>query len=237
MMANLSDVGRVTKSFMTHAVADLLSSRNSKGYIREWMTLNFRFVDRYPAIPTIELSDLLPGSREIIVPMDVGHNYWNVSPLELYCLGCIAIICQPQKIFEIGTYDGATSLQFAKSCPGSQIFTIDLAPQPDSHFKVGSRYRGTPYESQIVQLYGDSTNFDYSPYLEQMDLIFVDGCHELDFVRRDSINALKMVRAGGIIVWDDYLNFRGVKMAIEELAKQYPINHLAEAKFAILKTS
>jgi predicted O-methyltransferase YrrM len=236
-MADLFDVGRVAKSFIGHAASDLLHPQNSKGYIREWLTMNYRFVDRYPAIPAIELSELFPGVREMIVPMDVGYNYWNISPLELYLLGCIAISCKPKKIFEIGTYDGATSLQFAKCCPDSEIFTIDLPPQPDSHFKVGSRYTGTPYESQIVQLYGHSTKFDFSPYLKQMDLIFVDGAHEFEIVQLDSINALKMVRAGGIIVWDDYLNHRGVKRVIEELAKKYPIKHLSGTKFALLKTN
>jgi hypothetical protein len=236
-MASLSDVSRVTKSFLAHVASDIFNVRNSKGYIREWLTTNYRFVDRYPAIPTIELSELFPGVREVIVTMEVGYNYWNISPLELYLLSCIAIRCNPKKIFEIGTYDGATSLQLAKCCPDSQIVTIDLPSQPDSQFKVGSRYTGTPYESQIVQLYGDSTKFDYSPYSKQMDLIFVDGGHEFEVVRIDSINALEMVNAGGIIVWDDYLNFRGVKRVIEELAKVYPIKHLAGTKFAVLKTN
>lgn len=235
-MANLSDISRVTKSFLAHVVSDVFNMRNSKGYIREWLTTNYRFVDRYPAIPTIELSELFPGVPEIIVTMDVGRNYWNITPLELYSLSCIAISCNPKKIFEIGTYDGATTLQLAKCCPNSQIFTMDLPPQPDSHFNIGSRFVCTPYESQIVQLYGDSTQFDYSPYSKQMDLIFVDGGHELEVVRTDSINALEMVSAGGIIIWDDYLNFRGVKTVVEELAKRYPIKHLARTKFALLKT-
>ena len=68
-----------------------------------------------------------------------------------------------------------------------------------------------------------------------MDLIFVDGGHEFEVVRMDSINALEMVNAGGIIVWDDYLNFRGVKRVVEELAKRYPIRHLADTKFALLR--
>jgi predicted O-methyltransferase YrrM len=235
-MAKLSDVIRVTKSFLAHVATDVLHPGSSKGYIREWLRINYRFVDRYPAIPTIELSELFPGARETIVTMEVGHNYWNISPLELYLLSCVAISCNPKKIFEIGTYDGATSLQLAKCCPNSQIFTIDLPPQPGSHFKVGARYARTPYASQIVQLFGDSTKFDYSPYSKQMDLIFVDGGHEFEVVRMDSINALGMVNAGGIIVWDDYLNFQGVKRVVEELAKRYPIKHLAGTKFAILKT-
>jgi predicted O-methyltransferase YrrM len=212
-----------------------MDPRNSKGYIRQWLTTNYRFVDRYPGIPTVNISELIPDIHEMIITMDIGRNYWNISPLELYLLGCITINWKPNQIFEIGTYDGATSLLFAKCSPDSQVFTLDLPPQPNSHFKVGSRYIGTPYESQIVQLYGDSTKFDYSPYLQQMDLIFVDGCHDFDFVRIDSMNALEMVRDGGIIVWDDYLNYRGVKRAIEELAERYPIKHLGDTKFAILK--
>jgi predicted O-methyltransferase YrrM len=236
-MANLSDVSRVTKSFIANAAFDLFHPRHSSGYILAWLTTNYRFVDRHPAIPTVELPELFPDTHGMIVTMEVGYNYWNISPLELYLLSCIAISCKPRKIFEIGTYDGATSLQLAKCCPNSQVFTLDLMPKSGDHYKIGSRFASTPYRSQIVQLYGDSTKFDYSPYFKQMDLIFIDGCHDSDAVLMDSRNALKMVSTGGMIVWDDYLNFRGVKRAVEELAKTYPIKHLARTKFALLEVN
>jgi hypothetical protein len=35
-------------------------------------------------------------------------------------------------------------------------------------------------------------------------MVIVDGGHEEDCVSADTLNAMKLVRRGGIVVWDDY---------------------------------
>jgi hypothetical protein len=63
-------------------------------------------------------------------------------------------------------------------------------------------------QSRITQLYGDSDTFDYSPYCNCMDLIFVDASHSYSYMKSDSENAFKIPSRNGTIVWDDYTYYQ-----------------------------
>jgi len=130
----------------------------------------------------------------------------------------------PKMVFEIGTFQGRATLAFAlNSPPDCQIFTLDLPPkdnkdlkgymQPDARSvqflredpsRLGSLFRGHPLEYKITQLFGDSKTFDFSPWYGKVDLILIDGAHMYDYVLSDTENALKMLRSGGTIIWDDF---------------------------------
>jgi predicted O-methyltransferase YrrM len=68
----------------------------------------------------------------------------------------------------------------------------------------GELYLNSPYANKIKQLYGDSARFDFSPYFNNIDMVFVDGAHSYDYVVNDSEIALKLIGSKkGIIVWHD----------------------------------
>jgi len=102
--------------------------------------------------------------------------------------------------------------------------------------EVGAAFRDTPHASRIVQHLGDSVTFDYGPFRRQMDLVFVDGAHGLDFVRADSRSALSLIRDSGVIVWDDcHLYHPGVSRALLELRREgHPISRIESTRFAVL---
>jgi predicted O-methyltransferase YrrM len=207
-----------------------------KVFLRDWVQENYRFVAYRPRIQTVDLFDLYPDARAELIPLEAHPNYWNVSLHELYLLSCLARAIQAKNIFEIGTYDGATSLQLARACPEATIWTIDLPAEQcqSSGFTPGERFHGLPEAEHIRQLVGSSLTFDFSPYEGKQDLVFVDASHKYENVKQDSQTALRLVRPGGVIVWDDYLTWPGVKRAIEELLPRYPIQHLDSTKFAML---
>ena len=233
-MANLSDGIRVFKSFVGNVVSPKQVNEGSS-YLSEWLQMNYRFVDRYPNIPTTSLEDLVPTYSQHVVKMEVVRNIWNITPYELYVISCIAMANQPDTVFEFGTYDGGTTLQLAQCLDAATIYTIDFSAQPHPDFMAGERFLDTEYVDKIKQLYGDTTQYDFSEFHNKIDFAFVDGGHEYDVVKSDTENAVKMVKSGGIIIWDDYLNWKGVKQAIEELSLDYPVQHIAETKLAILK--
>jgi hypothetical protein len=85
--------------------------------------------------------------------------------------------------------------------------------------RSGERFSCRGYN--IVQLYGDSGTFDFSPYYGNVDFMFIDGSHAYDYVKNDTLAALKMVRVGGTIIWHDYRRtgftpFPGVLRALTE---------------------
>lgn len=178
-----------------------------------------------------------------------------VSPLyELFNIAAISAILQPQRVFEIGTHLGASALMIGKNVPAStEIFTLDLPQkdlsknnvmnptESDNPYEVGELFKNGDEAKRIQQLYGDSTQFDYSPYFNNIDLIFIDGNHEYDFVKSDSINAFKMLRPGGCIIWDDYhwdydlFWCAGVTQYLNEIAEEHNVYRIAGTRLGIYR--
>ncbi len=210
--------------------------------------------DQRPLAKSRNFFDMFPTAESLAVPLgNIQYRKSNMNPFELYCVCCIAMLVRPQRLFEIGTFDGATALQFARICPQSQIFTLDLGPAESAAASpemvdtevqnvrlggVGSRFHGAPEASRISQLLGDSTRFDYTPYLGSMDLVFVDACHDYDFVRSDTLNALRLIRPGGVVIWHDYEGgWPGVIRAVDSLAGSHTIEHISGTALAVLRSS
>src|SRR3989441_102634 len=197
---------------------------------------------RETMIPVRSLSDLGIQPGRVVVEL-LPFTDGNPTPVELFCLGALVRASGARAIFEIGTFDGTTTLQLALNSPDNAVvWTLDLPPDAmdQTHFPVlaedkpyigkpttGARFTGTPAASKIRQLFGDSAVFSYEPYLGRMDLVFVDGSHSLAYVRSDSARALSLIRPGGWIVWHDYGVWPDVTTGLQELATRFPLMHLA----------
>ncbi len=203
--------------------------------------------------PSHHFLDLYPEAEGLTLTLgDLNYTRSNATPLEMYCLMCIAQFAAPERIFEIGTFDGATTLRLALACPEAEVMTLDLDPgsinlaQPATiagevdnvrSGGVGSKFRGVPAAKRIHQLLGDSTTFDYAPYEGSIDLVFIDACHDYRFVKSDTANALRMVR-NGVILWHDYHpGWPGVVQAVDELLPEHPVMHIAGTTLAMLQIS
>ncbi len=193
------------------------------------------------SIPMRRLSDLCPAPGRVVA--EVGpFTDGNPTPHELFCLGAIARASAARSIFEIGTFDGTTTLQLALNSPeDAVIWTLDLPAEgvDETRYPVipqerayilkptsGIRFHGTPAAGKIRQLFGDSAAFPYEPFLGRMDLVVVDGSHAPDYVRSDSANALALARPGGWVVWHDYGVWPDVTAGLHELAARLPLMRL-----------
>lgn len=194
--------------------------------------------DWTPAIPAIPLSALGGADRACLPLEDAADG--NVSALELAALGALASRPGVKSIFEIGTFNGLTALNFAlNSAADARIFTLDLPPENkgdtslqaaggDLKYIVQERkgwlfHQGRrPEEAKITQLFGDSATFDYAAHRNATDLVFVDGAHSYDYVRKDTETALQLLRNGrGVIAWHDYNTWwPGVIQHLEELYRR-----------------
>jgi predicted O-methyltransferase YrrM len=192
---------------------------------------------RNSKIRKVDFEEILWGDNIFIndTPMKNG----NVTYPESIAIARIIKTFNPEKIFEIGTFDGRTTLNIAmNSSENSKVFTLDL-PQnimhntkfrtnPNEHLYIKKERSGLIFhghskaERIITQLYGDSATFDYTPYVGQMDLVFIDGAHTYDYVLSDTKIALKLLKpTGGIIIWHDYnsITYTGVTKAINYLSE------------------
>ena len=161
----------------------------------------------------------------------------NIRISELGVLSALAGSCEDgSDLFEIGSFDGRTTLNLAMNSPARcRVFTLDLPPELNTAFPLakGERHMvekprpGLRYEKhraahpaavgKIHQLLGDSAVFDFTPHARSCSLVFVDGSHAYDYAVSDTRAAMKMVKKGGLIVWHDYGVWEGVTKALEEL--------------------
>lgn len=202
-------------------------------------------------LPRFEINQVLPGVEQTEIRILTAYNDARASTLEieeLASLLAIAKLSGARKIFEIGTYDGSTSWNLAANTPiDAQIVTLDLPPNWNGDLSidtpreyrnktkstVGHRFRNTPDERKITQVFGDSAAIDWSQLPVPFDIVFVDGCHYCDYVRSDTRNALKHTRPGGLVIWHDYGNLKGVSDVVDETSDKIKVTAIAGTRLAI----
>ena len=103
---------------------------------------------------------------------------------------------------------------------------------------TGVDYRGEECAVKIRQLFGDSTQFDYSPYHRRMNIVFVDGAHHYEAVVSDTKNALKLVAPSGVILWHDFANYgdyNDVTRAVVELLPLGEVIQIGATQLALYR--
>lgn len=173
-------------------------------------------------IPKIRANDIIREGIELKV-LALDGNIENVSVVELKLILHLLLASKARTAFEFGTADGRTTLNLAANSPeDAHIYTLDMERE-----RLGARFRGSEFKRKITQLNGETSDFDFSPYFNLMDFIFIDASHDYEHVRKDSFSALRLLRGGkGTIVWHDYSpSWNGVYEALHEL-------YLTEPKLA-----
>lgn len=163
---------------------------------------------------------------------------------EMLILAAATRALRPNRVFEIGTYNGRTTSIFALNAPASAtIFTLDLPPGATVEDEGRDLYidtdvslvRDRKSENFITflnltdrchQLYCDSMQFDPTPYRGSIDLGFIDGAHALAYVQNDTAKMASMMSENGLVFWHDYGGkgrFRPLAEYLESLGRQAPV--------------
>ena len=200
----------------------------------------------------VSINDLFPGieTASVVVRKPEARVVgWSLDLQELVHLLSIVKFTKPERVLEIGTYDGFTALNLAANLSSEgNLQTLDL-PQSQSQDVlrasgisnacisdlIGSQFRQEPEAEKIRQLWGDSTREDWVKFGAPFDLILIDGSHDYPYVQSDSFNAIKAVRPGATILWHDYGQCVDVSRAVDELAINYPIKAILGTRFACLR--
>jgi predicted O-methyltransferase YrrM len=192
---------------------------------------------------------IFPGITERAFSLeDFREEYGGVSLLEAKILAASIQLLKPRVLFEIGTYNGGSTVQLALNAPeDAVIHTIDL---PDDHplrgdqsnvdvapQRVGHCYLTSSVAGKIRQHYGNTAEFEFSPFAGKCDWIFIDAAHTYEYVKSDTQNALDMLRPGGVIFWHDVnLAFPGNCRALEEFAAKVPIVRVLGTSLACFRS-
>jgi len=143
-------------------------------------------------------------------------------------------------ILEIGSYEGRSACWFLDNLmqhPASRLTCVDPWISRDGTHRWASdmdevyqRFLGNIAASgkgdQVSVRRGDFQAIADQLPERSFDLVYVDGDHAEDVVYADTLSAYRLVRDGGLIVWDDYFWSandsvkRGVDRACAELGIQ-----------------
>jgi len=202
-------------------------------------------------LPVVSIESITGGCTADLLEEQYADG--NVTLRELGCIARLVKFHQPARIFEIGTFDGRTTINMARNAEHAEIFTLDLPKEDVSNTRLrikkgditfidkdvsGARFIGTKYEKRIKQIYADSAACDYTPLENSIDLVFVDGSHTYDYVVSDTHNALRLLRKqGGVIIWHDY-GWSEVIKALNEFYRRDPffanLKNIEDTSLAVL---
>lgn len=206
-------------------------------------------VDTKTNIRRIKLKQLLPKADSILVKTNTNQYDCGQMPVsELIAICKIVRHKKPSLIFEFGTYRGGTTLRLAANS-NTEVYTFDLPPKDHNDYsepliidpeldvypeEPGIIFRNTPHAQRIHQIFGNSQTHDFSSFYNKVDLVFVDASHRYDFVLRDSMNAFKMIKPDGIIIWHDYEAYAPeVMKALDVVSTRFPLFHIEGTSLAV----
>lgn len=101
----------------------------------------------------------------------------------------------------------------------------------DSYGLIGSKYLDAGWGKRVCQIYADSREWDTRAYPDGFfDTVFIDGGHAADIVASDTRQAVRLVRAGGLVVWHDFCPVEEVTRSCESTRDvvQFITTHLEE---------
>jgi hypothetical protein len=169
--------------------------------------------------------------------------------LETAVLLALTKVVQPRTFFEFGTFLGLQTLNLAANLPpDSRLYTLDLDEQSRQTAQQAENDRalteihmreqdslaflGSSYANRITRLYGDSNKFDFSPFRRRIDMIYIDGGHDLETLTSDTENSFSMLTDDhpSCIVWHDFQNSMhpAVGPYLLALAKSKSLFHVEE---------
>lgn len=179
----------------------------------------------------------------------LGYNPLRLTGnFDLEVLSTFSMFFKPKLFVEIGVFRGETSKFILDNSPWIEKYTgVDMLPEklPGYYFRefdhcrnmiTGEKLNPTNCpgvsaleDVRFSMLYLDKTDGLKSDMIYPADMVFIDGDHSYDGVKRDTINARASLRDGeGVLIWHDFPDAIDVVRFIGEysLSKEHRVCHI-----------
>ncbi len=245
--------GKIFKLMLALKLALQNPAKFSKSTKRGFDNFYRDLLYEHSGIPTVSLGDIVAPEVEVKF-RDFLTRHGKLSAHKIFVISTIVAHEKPRIIFEIGTFDGTSTLQLALNSPENAIvYTLDFPPDANStEFSIDAGDRKyieasssisrkyTKYEigKKVVQKLGDSANFPFEEVTCNgcPDFIFLDGSHSYDYIKNDTEKSLEILAPNGCLVWDDYTPFwPGVFEYLTELGRELPIKRIEGTRLVYYK--
>jgi predicted O-methyltransferase YrrM len=150
-------------------------------------------------LPPVTVEDLIkkPTEFKVYRPDDACCS---MTLAEISSLCFLVAATRPKKILEIGTFRGLTTLNLALNAPQAEVHTVDITDTWGSYY-----FAERPEITNIHQHRGDTNTFDFAREIGVgVDFCLIDGGHQYEQVRNDTIKVLPLLTDDCILLWDDY---------------------------------
>lgn len=148
-----------------------------------------------------------------------SHNWFMANIYIWHYFSKYYDFSRAERILEIGSWQGMSTCFLALNFPNAKIDCVDTWAGADEH-QSGHAASSNVLES--VESIFDQNTEDFSHRIKKYkmssleflscsscqngyDLIYIDGSHRSEDVLLDAFLALRLVKSGGIIVFDDFL--------------------------------
>ncbi len=138
----------------------------------------------------------------------------NRRLLDAQVIGAVVKNTNPGICLDIGTAEGHSAALMAVNAPQAMIHTINIPPEEIlsgeggvfttiamERDRIGSYYREQGL-GNIVQILANTAKWE--PKIGTIDVAFIDGCHDAEFVFNDTKKVLSRAKSGSFILWHDF---------------------------------
>ena len=167
-----------------------------------------------------ELRKVFGWQLEPIIDYPTIYNFEYLEDVNLRrirdaeCIGTVVRNVNPGVCLDVGTGLGHSAALMAVNAPEAQVYTVNIPPEealsgkggkaitdaPDVE-KIGSYYRERNL-ANITQILANTARWE--PNIGIIDVTFIDGCHDSEFVYNDTRKILKYMKPGGFVLWHDF---------------------------------
>jgi predicted O-methyltransferase YrrM len=148
------------------------------------------------------------------------------------------------KILEIGCFEGLSSVFFADNFldnPNSTLTCVDPFLNIDNNdhriFLQNNEEMNFDYNISIcknadkITIHKITSDIFFENNTQEYNFIYIDGCHEPEFIKRDMENSFNFLEKNGIMWMDDYGGGDGIKIKntmnifLQKYSGQYKLIH------------
>jgi len=167
-----------------------------------------------------ELKKVFGWTKDFILERSDIHDFKyveDVNERRIRDAESVAIVmanADPKVALEIGTSEGMGTVLMAANAPEAKIYTVNIPPEEIlsgeggklttialEKDKIGKAYRERNLKN-IFQIYANTAKWE--PNIGPIDVAFIDGCHDAEFVFNDTRKVLAHAKPGSFILWHDF---------------------------------
>ena len=175
----------------------------SEDVYQEAVSKKFGLAD---GLPLLHLETLFPDFQETVAPY--AYLSGATMPIDIALLKSLARRQKAQNYFEIGTWRGESVANVASvvpSCVTLNLSREEIIQLTHNELYADAHAQFSKHLDNVTHLSGNSQTFDFTPYLRQFDMVFIDGDHHYEAVKKDTQTAFELLRdEKSVIVWHDY---------------------------------